>query len=111
MPGAITHRLPERIRQRLPARTARMRLTALYGGLFLLCGVVLLGILYLLFTPLLYDLIAVRPRTGNRWPAAVRRPGSMTSSSGSAKPSLAACSIRADRLGRPPLAAEGRALT
>jgi signal transduction histidine kinase len=50
MPGALAHRLPERIRQRLPARTARMRLTALYGGLFLLCGVVLLGILYLLFT-------------------------------------------------------------
>jgi signal transduction histidine kinase len=50
MPGAVTHRLPERTgRQRLPARTARLRLTALYGGLFLLCGVVLLGILYLLF--------------------------------------------------------------
>jgi signal transduction histidine kinase len=51
MTGALTHRLPERIRrQRLPARTARLRLTALYGGLFLLCGVVLLAILYLLFT-------------------------------------------------------------
>jgi signal transduction histidine kinase len=51
MPGALTHRLPERIRRpRLPARTARLRLTALYGGLFLLCGVVLLGVLYLLFT-------------------------------------------------------------
>jgi hypothetical protein len=51
MPGALTHRLLEWIRrQRLPARTARLRLTALYGGLFLLCGVVLLGILYLLFT-------------------------------------------------------------
>src|SRR5215472_13622517 len=51
MPGAFTRRLPERIRPlRLPARTARLRLTALHGGLFLLCGVILLGILYLLFT-------------------------------------------------------------
>jgi signal transduction histidine kinase len=51
MPGALTHRLLERIRlPRRPARTARLRLTALHGGLFLLCGVVLLGILYLLFT-------------------------------------------------------------
>jgi signal transduction histidine kinase len=33
---------------RLPRRTARLRLTALYGGLFLLCGVVLLAITYLL---------------------------------------------------------------
>jgi hypothetical protein len=51
--------------------------------------------------PLLYDLIAARPLAGNQWPAAVRRPESMTSSSGSAKPSLAAWSIRADRSGRP----------
>jgi signal transduction histidine kinase len=51
MPGALTHRLLERTRlPRLPARTTRLRLTALHGGLFLLCGVVLLGILYLLFT-------------------------------------------------------------
>jgi signal transduction histidine kinase len=51
MPGAFTRRLPESIRPlRLPARTARLRLTALHGGLFLLCGVILLGILYLLFT-------------------------------------------------------------
>jgi signal transduction histidine kinase len=51
MPGAFTRRLPERIRPlRLPARTARLRLTALHGGLFLLCGVILLGTLYLLFT-------------------------------------------------------------
>jgi signal transduction histidine kinase len=34
---------------RLPRRTARLRLTALYGGLFVICGVTLLGILYLLF--------------------------------------------------------------
>ena len=48
VPGALTRRLPERIR--LPARTARLRLAALHGGLFLMCGAVLLGILYLLFT-------------------------------------------------------------
>ena len=47
----LTDRLPERVRvPRRPARTARLRLTALHGGLFLLCGVVLLGLLYLLFT-------------------------------------------------------------
>jgi signal transduction histidine kinase len=33
---------------RLPARTARLRLTLLYGGLFLACGAVLLTITYLL---------------------------------------------------------------
>jgi signal transduction histidine kinase len=33
---------------RLPRRTARLRLTALYGGLFLVCGAVLLGLIYLL---------------------------------------------------------------
>jgi signal transduction histidine kinase len=47
----LTDRLPERVRMpRRPARTARLRLTALHGGLFLLCGVVLLGLLFLLFT-------------------------------------------------------------
>jgi signal transduction histidine kinase len=51
MTGALTHGLPQRFRRhQLPARTARLRLTALYGGLFLLCGVILLAILYLLFT-------------------------------------------------------------
>jgi signal transduction histidine kinase len=51
MPGTLIHRLPERIRRpRLPTRTAQLRMTVLYGGLFLLCGVVLLAILYLLFT-------------------------------------------------------------
>ncbi len=33
---------------RLPRRTARLRLTALYGGLFLACGAVLLAVSYLL---------------------------------------------------------------
>jgi signal transduction histidine kinase len=32
----------------LPRRTARLRLTALYGGLFLVCGAILLGLTYLL---------------------------------------------------------------
>lgn len=32
----------------LPARSVRLRLTALYGALFLLCGVGLLAITYLL---------------------------------------------------------------
>ena len=34
---------------RLPRRTARLRLTALYGGLFLLSGVALVAITYVLF--------------------------------------------------------------
>jgi signal transduction histidine kinase len=34
---------------RLPRRTARMRLTVLYGGVFLLCGAAMLGLVYLLF--------------------------------------------------------------
>ena len=34
---------------RLPRRTARLRLTALYGGLFLLSGAALVAITYVLF--------------------------------------------------------------
>ncbi len=34
---------------RLPRRTARLRLTALYGGLFLLSGVALVAVTYILF--------------------------------------------------------------
>jgi signal transduction histidine kinase len=37
-----------RARLRLPRGTARLRLTALYGGLFLACGAVLLAVSYLL---------------------------------------------------------------
>ena len=37
-----------RARPRLPSGTARLRLTALYGGLFLACGAVLLAVSYLL---------------------------------------------------------------
>jgi signal transduction histidine kinase len=38
-----------RLRLRLPRRTARLRLTALYGGLFLLSGIALVAITYGLF--------------------------------------------------------------
>ena len=37
-----------RRRLRLPRRTARLRLTALYGGLFLACGSILLAVTYVL---------------------------------------------------------------
>ncbi len=37
-----------RARLRLPRGTARLRLTALYGGLFLACGTVLLAVSYVL---------------------------------------------------------------
>ena len=40
---------PRLSRLRLPRRTARLRLTALYGGLFLLSGVALLASTYVLF--------------------------------------------------------------
>ncbi len=44
---AITTSAPARNwRQRLPRRTVRLRLTLLYGGLFLICGAVLLAITY-----------------------------------------------------------------
>ncbi len=42
-------RLAPRSWLRLPRRTARLRLTALYGGLFLLSGVALVAITYVLF--------------------------------------------------------------
>jgi signal transduction histidine kinase len=45
MPRAPVNRLSKRARSaRLPARTVRLRLTALYGALFLLCGAGLLAI-------------------------------------------------------------------
>jgi hypothetical protein len=47
---SVAHRrLAQLSRPRLPRRTARLRLTALYGGLFLLFGGVLVAITYLLF--------------------------------------------------------------
>jgi signal transduction histidine kinase len=46
--GPGSHLLVPRSWLRLPARTAHLRLTLLYGGLFLFCGAVLLTITYLL---------------------------------------------------------------
>jgi signal transduction histidine kinase len=79
MPGALTHRLQERIRRpRLPPRTARLRLTALYGGLFLLCGVVLLGVLYLLFTRAATgQLPSAGPGSGHGIPRPAAAPGAL----------------------------------
>jgi hypothetical protein len=55
---SIAARLDRRITQfagwrHLPRRTVRVRLTLLYGGLFLLSGAVLLAATYLLFEALL----------------------------------------------------------
>jgi signal transduction histidine kinase len=41
--------LRPKARAHLPGRTLRVRLTLVYGGLFLLCGVVLLAVTYVLF--------------------------------------------------------------
>jgi signal transduction histidine kinase len=49
MSGRLAGHLPHRwLRAQLPARTIRMRLTAVYGGLFLLSGTALLAITYVL---------------------------------------------------------------
>ena len=47
--GAAHPRLAPPSWLRLPRRTARLRLTALYGGLFLLSGVALVATTYVLF--------------------------------------------------------------
>jgi signal transduction histidine kinase len=47
--GAARRRLAPPAWLRLPHRTARLRLTALYGGLFLLSGVALVAVTYALF--------------------------------------------------------------
>ena len=47
--GVARPRLTPRSWLRLPRRTARLRLTALYGGLFLLSGVALVTVTYVLF--------------------------------------------------------------
>jgi two-component system, OmpR family, sensor histidine kinase VanS len=49
MPRLSLARLTPRRLLHLPSRTVRLRLTLLYGGLFLLSGLVLLVIMYLLF--------------------------------------------------------------
>lgn len=49
MTGALTRRLSvRRLRAHLPARTIRLRLTLVYGSLFLVCGAALLTITYVL---------------------------------------------------------------
>lgn len=50
--------------RRLPARTIRLRLTALYGGLFLACGAALLTITYVLVKPRYAASITVAIRKG-----------------------------------------------
>jgi signal transduction histidine kinase len=47
--GVAHPRLAPRAWLRLPRRTARLRLTALYGGLFLISGVALVAVTYVLF--------------------------------------------------------------
>src|SRR5580704_11098946 len=47
--GVVHPRLAPASWLRLPRRTARLRLTALYGGLFLLSGVALVATTYVLF--------------------------------------------------------------
>jgi two-component system sensor histidine kinase VanS len=49
MPRFTVAMFTPRRRFHLPSRTVRLRLTLLYGGLFLVSGVVLLAIIYLLF--------------------------------------------------------------
>jgi signal transduction histidine kinase len=49
MMDAVHPRLAPPAWLRLPRRTARLRLTALYGGLFLLSGVALVAVTYVLF--------------------------------------------------------------
>src|SRR5947208_5031105 len=45
---SLARLIPDRLLH-LPSRTVRLRLTLLYGGLFLVSGVALLAIMYLLF--------------------------------------------------------------
>jgi signal transduction histidine kinase len=59
---------------RLPRRTARLRLTLLYSALFLLTGVVLLAITYVLFRQALDGQDVKVPR-GTPSPPVIRQPG------------------------------------
>src|SRR5260221_1072459 len=47
---ALRHRLTALAAGRLPRRTIRLRLTLIYGGLFLICGAGLLAITYVLLS-------------------------------------------------------------
>lgn len=71
--------LQAHFRLRLPHRTLRFRLTLLYGGLFLLAGVALLAITYLLFDHSTATELFVSGKTGAK--IAVRGPGGSVPSS------------------------------
>jgi signal transduction histidine kinase len=64
---------------RLPRRTARLRLTVLYGGAFLACGAAVLGLTYLLYRPAAHveahhpQELALNPRGRNLPIAAVEQ--------------------------------------
>jgi signal transduction histidine kinase len=62
---------------RLPRRTARLRLTALYGGLFLACGAVLLAVTYLLIEVTGYPTVS-----GSQFPVQLADPAADRSSAG-----------------------------
>ncbi len=74
-----------RRRMRLPRRTARLRLTALYGGLFLACGAVLLVVAYLLV-----EVTGNPAGSGSQHPAHLANPPAARSSSPGQRLQLAA---------------------
>jgi signal transduction histidine kinase len=57
-------RLAAARRLRLPRRTVRLRLTVLYGSLFLVCGAALLGVTYILVEHALPGPVLVSARSG-----------------------------------------------
>ncbi|MFD7132845.1 sensor histidine kinase [Streptomyces sp. NPDC059894] len=59
---------------RRPRRTVRLRLTLLYGGLFLVCGVALLAITYLLVAGTEPELFMTEVGNGGRLPEGGSRP-------------------------------------
>lgn len=65
-----------RLAGRLPRRTIRLRLTLLYGVLFLVSGAALLGLTYLLVASNLPMQLRV---SGSAQPLQLRRPGSLSS--------------------------------
>jgi signal transduction histidine kinase len=69
----------------LPRRTARLRLTALYGGLFLACGAVLLAVAYLLV-----EVTGNPAGSSNQLPAQLANPPAARSSSAGQHLQLAA---------------------
>jgi len=55
---------PETRRLRLPRRTVRLKLTLLYGGLFLVCGIALLAVTYFLVEQHLPTALTAKSLTG-----------------------------------------------